>query len=74
MWLYHLQLWPVWLFLSFSREYSSIYTNHQAFGLMKPPPPASGLHPVTWLVTAHPLTRLPVFLMGACLGLVGGGA
>jgi len=53
VWLYHLQLWPVWLFLSFSREYST-----------------SGLHPVTWLVTAHPLTRLPVFLMGACLGLV----
>ena len=29
----------------------------------------SGLHPLTWIANAHPLTRLPVFLMGVAAGL-----
>ena len=29
----------------------------------------SDLHLLTWIATAHPLTRLPVFLMGVVAGL-----
>ena len=56
VWLYHLQLWPNWLVLAFSGEY---FGSGRWLSLS-----------VTWLVKAHPLTRLPVFLMGVCLGLV----
>ena len=50
------QAWPAYLFLNMSGVEDLERGNLD--------------HPLIWIATAHPLTRLPVFLMGVAAGLV----